>query len=164
MGSAPRSRRPFRMAPSTSSTRRCVGSRWPKCRSPMPRTSSARRCRRPRTPRPRSARPSPRSAGWPESAVLRGLIPMPEILMPRLSDTMESGVIVRWHKQAGDQVTPGETLAEIETDKAVMEYEAYEAGVLGRILVPEGEEAAIGDPIATLGNEQLVEPPAAPPT
>ena len=82
---------------------------------------------------------------------------MPEILMPRLSDTMESGVIVRWHKHAGDQVTPGETLAEIETDKAVMEYEAYEAGVLGRILVPEGEEAAIGDPIAILGNEQPAE-------
>ncbi|MEV6273320.1 dihydrolipoamide acetyltransferase family protein, partial [Kribbella sp. NPDC051936] len=92
---------------------------------------------------------------------------MPEILMPRLSDTMESGVIVRWHKQAGDQVTPGETLAEIETDKAVMEYEAYEAGVLGRILVPEGEEAAIGAPIAILGNEQLGEhqapAPAQPP-
>ncbi|MEV0792608.1 dihydrolipoamide acetyltransferase family protein [Kribbella sp. NPDC050459] len=89
---------------------------------------------------------------------------MPEILMPRLSDTMESGMIVRWHKQAGDQVTPGETLAEIETDKAVMEYEAYEGGVLGRILVPEGEEAAIGDPIAILGDEQPVKPQEAPPT
>ncbi len=85
---------------------------------------------------------------------------MTEILMPRLSDTMESGVVLVWHKQPGDQVTPGEVLAEIETDKAVMEYEAYEAGTLGRILVGEGEEAAIGVPIALLGDG--TESPTAP--
>jgi len=90
---------------------------------------------------------------------------MSTILMPRLSDTMETGVVVTWHKQAGDTVTAGEILADIETDKAVMEYEAYESGVLSRILVPEGEEAPIGQPIAVIGDDDgadLPEPASAP--
>ncbi len=78
---------------------------------------------------------------------------MGKILMPRLSDTMESGIIAAWHKQPGDTITAGEILADIETDKAVMEYEAYEAGVLTRILVAEGEEAGIGQPIAVVGDD-----------
>ena len=78
---------------------------------------------------------------------------MGTILMPRLSDTMESGIIAGWRKQPGETVTAGEVLADIETDKAVMEYEAYETGVLSRIIVPEGEEAAIGQPIAVVGDE-----------
>ncbi|TCO26139.1 pyruvate dehydrogenase E2 component (dihydrolipoamide acetyltransferase) [Kribbella steppae] len=76
---------------------------------------------------------------------------MGKILMPRLSDTMESGIIAGWRKQPGDTVTAGEILADIETDKAVMEYEAYESGVLSRIIVAEGEEVAIGQPIAIVG-------------
>lgn len=68
--------------------------------------------------------------------------------MPRLSDTMEEGVISSWQKKPGDPVAVGDVLVDIETDKAVMEYEAYEAGVLGEILVGEGETAAIGAPIA----------------
>ncbi|TMR27612.1 biotin/lipoyl-containing protein, partial [Actinomadura geliboluensis] len=75
---------------------------------------------------------------------------MTEILMPRLSDTMEEGVISSWQKQPGDEVAVGDVLVDIETDKAVMEYEAYEAGVLEEILVPEGESAAIGAPIARI--------------
>jgi pyruvate dehydrogenase E2 component (dihydrolipoamide acetyltransferase) len=75
---------------------------------------------------------------------------MSEILMPRLSDTMEEGVISAWHKKPGDKVTAGEALVDIETDKALMEYEAYEDGVLGEILVAEGETASIGAPIAVL--------------
>ncbi|MGY4767873.1 dihydrolipoamide acetyltransferase family protein [Kribbella sp. CWNU-51] len=75
---------------------------------------------------------------------------MSEILMPRLSDTMESGVIATWHKHPGDEVQPGDILAEIETDKAVMEYEAYEPGTLTSVLIEEGAEAAIGTPIAIL--------------
>ncbi|GAA4633378.1 dihydrolipoamide acetyltransferase family protein [Actinoallomurus vinaceus] len=75
---------------------------------------------------------------------------MSDILMPRLSDTMEEGVISAWHKKPGDKVTAGESLVDIETDKALMEYEAYEDGVLGEILVAEGETVAIGTPIATL--------------
>ncbi|HVV08560.1 dihydrolipoamide acetyltransferase family protein [Amycolatopsis sp.] len=77
---------------------------------------------------------------------------MPEITMPRLSDTMEEGVIVAWRKQAGDKVSPGEVLAEIETDKAIMELEAYDEGVLERVLAKEGEKVAIGTPIAVVGD------------
>ncbi|WP_432974829.1 dihydrolipoamide acetyltransferase family protein [Dactylosporangium sp. CA-233914] len=75
---------------------------------------------------------------------------MIEILMPRLSDTMTEGAIAAWHKQPGDPVAPGDVLVEIETDKAVMEQEAYEAGTLAEILVPTGENVPIGAPIARL--------------
>jgi pyruvate dehydrogenase E2 component (dihydrolipoamide acetyltransferase) len=73
-----------------------------------------------------------------------------EIKMPRLSDTMEEGAISTWHKKPGDHVAVGDVLVEIETDKAVMEYEAYQAGTLAEILVPEGRNADIGAPIALL--------------
>ncbi len=75
---------------------------------------------------------------------------MIEITMPRLSDTMEEGSIATWHKHPGDRVEPGDVLVEIETDKATMEYEAYEAGTLSEILVAEGEVVTIGTPIALL--------------
>ena len=75
---------------------------------------------------------------------------MIEITMPRLSDTMEEGAIATWHKKEGDQVNIGDILVEIETDKATMEYEAYEAGTLAKILVNEGELVPIGQPIAQL--------------
>jgi pyruvate dehydrogenase E2 component (dihydrolipoamide acetyltransferase) len=78
---------------------------------------------------------------------------MSEILMPRLSDTMEEGVVSSWHKKPGDPVEVGDVIVDIETDKAVMEYEAYEAGVLGKILVEEGQTASIGAPIAILTPE-----------
>ena len=70
--------------------------------------------------------------------------------MPRLSDTMEEGVISSWQKKPGDPVSAGEVIVDIETDKAVMEYEAYEDGVLSEILVAEGESAPIGAPIAVI--------------
>jgi pyruvate dehydrogenase E2 component (dihydrolipoamide acetyltransferase) len=73
-----------------------------------------------------------------------------EIKMPRLSDTMEEGAISTWRKHPGDPVAVGDVLVEIETDKAVMEYEAYQAGTLAQILVPEGRNADIGVPIALL--------------
>ena len=75
---------------------------------------------------------------------------MIEIKMPRLSDTMEEGAVATWHKHPGDHVDVGDVLVEIETDKATMEYEAYEAGTLTEILVAEGETVAIGTPIALL--------------
>jgi len=75
---------------------------------------------------------------------------MKQISMPRLSDTMEEGAISTWYKKVGDPVEAGETLAEIETDKATMDFEAYESGTLTAILVPEGEVVAIGTPIAEL--------------
>jgi len=77
---------------------------------------------------------------------------MIDITMPRLSDTMEEGTIAAWHKNVGDQVKVGDILCEIESDKATMEYEAYEAGTLTAILVPNGGLVAIGTPIAQLDN------------
>ena len=68
--------------------------------------------------------------------------------MPRLSDTMEEGAISTWRKHPGDTVAVGDVLVEIETDKAVMEYEAYQAGTLSQILVDEGQVAQIGAAIA----------------
>ncbi|GAB3978470.1 pyruvate dehydrogenase complex dihydrolipoamide acetyltransferase [Actinoallomurus acanthiterrae] len=85
---------------------------------------------------------------------------MSDILMPRLSDTMEEGVISAWHKKPGDKVSAGDSLVDIETDKALMEYEAYEDGVLGEILAAEGETVAIGKPIATLVAEGETVPAA----
>ena len=70
--------------------------------------------------------------------------------MPRLSDTMEEGAISTWRKHPGDTVAVGDVLVEIETDKAVMEYEAYQAGVLSKILVDEGQVAEIGSAIALI--------------
>jgi pyruvate dehydrogenase E2 component (dihydrolipoamide acetyltransferase) len=87
---------------------------------------------------------------------------MTEILMPRLSDTMEEGVISSWQKQPGDEVAVGDVIVDIETDKAVMEYEAYEAGVLEKILVAEGETAAIGAPIAVIAPAGGARPEPAP--
>ena len=75
-----------------------------------------------------------------------------EITMPRLSDTMEEGTIARWLKHAGDEVKKGDILAEIETDKATMELEAYEAGTLEQILVQEGETVPIGQAVAIIGS------------
>jgi pyruvate dehydrogenase E2 component (dihydrolipoamide acetyltransferase) len=76
---------------------------------------------------------------------------MAEIPMPRLSDSMEEGMVVRWLKSDGDQVEVGEHLVEIETDKANMVYEADAAGVL-EILLAEGQAAAVGTAIARLSN------------
>jgi pyruvate dehydrogenase E2 component (dihydrolipoamide acetyltransferase) len=78
---------------------------------------------------------------------------MPDVLMPRLSDTMEEGVLSQWVKHEGDQVRKGDVLAVIETDKAAMEMEAYDGGVLTRILVQEGDTVPIGTPIAVIGGE-----------
>src|SRR5882762_11624293 len=77
---------------------------------------------------------------------------MPEIVMPRLSDSMEEGTILTWMKQEGDEVAVGDELVEIETDKANMAYESDVAGTLSEILVPEGETVAIGTPIARVGD------------
>lgn len=77
---------------------------------------------------------------------------MPDITMPRLSDTMEEGVIVTWLKQVGDKIHRGEILAEIETDKALMELEAYDDGILEQILFEPGSRVPIGNAIAVIGD------------
>ena len=79
---------------------------------------------------------------------------MAEITMPKLSDTMTEGVVVRWHKKKGDVVATGDVLAEIETDKATMEMEAFDDGVLKEIYVPEGQKVSVGERIALIGGDQ----------
>jgi pyruvate dehydrogenase E2 component (dihydrolipoamide acetyltransferase) len=78
---------------------------------------------------------------------------MPEIQMPKLSDTMTEGTLVAWKKKKGDQVSAGEVLAEIETDKATMEWESPEDGTLTEIYVQEGGTVNVGDKIAFIGGE-----------
>jgi pyruvate dehydrogenase E2 component (dihydrolipoamide acetyltransferase) len=88
---------------------------------------------------------------------------MPEIVMPRLSDSMEEGTILAWLKQVGEEVSLGEELVEIETDKANMAYEADVAGTLTEILAPEGETLPIGSPIARIDGEgPVAQAPEAP--
>jgi len=78
---------------------------------------------------------------------------MPEITMPKLSDTMTEGTLVSWKKKKGDQVSTGDVLAEIETDKATMEWESPEDGTLTEIFIQEGEKVNVGDRIAFIGAE-----------
>jgi pyruvate dehydrogenase E2 component (dihydrolipoamide acetyltransferase) len=78
---------------------------------------------------------------------------MPEIQMPKLSDTMTEGTLVAWKKKKGDNVSAGEVLAEIETDKATMEWESPEDGTLAEIYVEEGGKVNVGDKIAFIGGE-----------
>src|SRR5215203_1311763 len=77
-----------------------------------------------------------------------------DILMPALSPTMEQGKLAKWLKKEGDPVKPGDVLAEIETDKATMEVEAIDEGILAKILVPdETDNVAVNTPIAILAGE-----------
>ena len=77
---------------------------------------------------------------------------MADVQMPRLSDSMETGKILRWLKKEGEDVKKGEPLVEIESDKANIEVEAYATGKLSKIVVPEGESAPIGAVIAQIGD------------
>ena len=87
-----------------------------------------------------------------------------ELVMPRLSDTMEEGTIGRWLVHEGDSFNEGDVLAEIETDKALMEFQAYDAGTVLKILVDDGESAALGSPIAIVGEAGEDVPEQATPT
>ncbi len=85
---------------------------------------------------------------------------MPEILMPKLSDTMTEGTLVSWKKKIGDKVSSGEVLAEIETDKATMEWEATDDGILKKIYVEEGGKVNVGDRIAFIAGDSEEAPGA----
>jgi pyruvate dehydrogenase E2 component (dihydrolipoamide acetyltransferase) len=95
-----------------------------------------------------------------------------KVLMLALSPTMETGTIVDWNKKEGDRVSEGDILCEVETDKATMEYESQNEGILLKIVVPAGQEAAIGQVIALVGNDgedigsmlEEIEREAAPPS
>jgi pyruvate dehydrogenase E2 component (dihydrolipoamide acetyltransferase) len=73
------------------------------------------------------------------------------INMPRLSPTMEEGVLAKWTKKEGDKIAPGDVIAEVETDKANMEFPLEDEGVLLKLLVKEGDTVKLGDPVAILG-------------
>ncbi|MBD3638991.1 MAG: dihydrolipoamide acyltransferase, partial [Crocinitomicaceae bacterium] len=79
---------------------------------------------------------------------------MAEIIrMPKLSDTMTEGVVAEWHKKVGDTVSEGDLLAEIETDKATMEFESFYDGVLLHIGVAKGATAPINDVLDIIGEK-----------
>lgn len=80
-----------------------------------------------------------------------------EITMPKLSDTMEEGTILKWHVAEGDRVARGDIIAEVETDKAAMEMEAFEDGTITALKVEEGETVAVGTVIAILDGEPAAE-------
>ena len=85
------------------------------------------------------------------------------IEMPKLSDTMTEGTVIKWHKQVGDSVEVGDLLAEIETDKATMEMEAFDDGTITEILVPAGKKAVIGGILAVLDGDSAAAPSSAAP-
>jgi pyruvate dehydrogenase E1 component beta subunit len=87
-----------------------------------------------------------------------------DVLMPALSPTMEEGTLAKWHVKVGDAVHAGDVIAEIETDKATMEVEAVDEGVIEALLVPEGaEEVKVNTPIARLSGDSASAAPQAPP-
>ena len=73
-----------------------------------------------------------------------------QVTMPKLSDTMEEGVISKWLKKEGEPIEAGEVIAEAESDKATMELEAFDAGILRKILIPDGGKVAVGGIIAII--------------
>jgi len=75
-----------------------------------------------------------------------------KVLMPKLSDAMETGKVIKWLKKEGDKVKGGDIIAEIETDKANVEIEAFGAGVLRKIVVGEGGQVPVGDLIGVIGD------------
>src|SRR5216117_1921674 len=100
-----------------------------------------------RCARARSGRIVHRRAG---GELLMGI----ELKMPALSPTMEEGTLAKWLVNEGDDVKSGDILAEIETDKATMEFEAVDEGKIAKILVPEGTDGVkVGQPIALLAGE-----------
>src|SRR5690606_19123366 len=84
---------------------------------------------------------------------------MTDITMPALSPTMEEGNLAKWHVKVGDHIEPGQVIAEIETDKATMEVEAVDEGVIEALLVEEGAEGVkVNTPIARLKGDEDTKP------
>lgn len=81
---------------------------------------------------------------------------MAEVIMPKMGDAMEEGVLLKWLKAVGDEISEGDALAEIETDKVTLEMEAQESGFLTNILVDEGATVPIGEAVATIGAQDEV--------
>jgi len=89
---------------------------------------------------------------------------MNQITMPKLSDTMLEGTLIKWHKKVGDKITVGDVIADVETDKATMEMEAFDDGTITEIIVPEGGVVKVGQPLANLeGGKKSAVKSSAPP-
>ena len=82
---------------------------------------------------------------------------MPTMIMPKMGDGMEEGTLLRWLKSEGEELSEGDLIAEIETDKVTLEIEASETGVLTKTLVDEGQTVPVGTPIATIGEDAPAE-------
>src|SRR3984893_3411135 len=159
---------------------RCCGSAARTCRCPMRPILKSSRC----PPLPKSSKPPRRfatdeaietgssfgntqNAARPKRGVepgtifgrtadpaIEGILMPINILMPALSPTMEKGNLAKWHKKEGEAVKTGDVIAEIETDKATMEYEAVDDGVMAKIVVPEGtNDVPVNALIAVLAQE-----------
>ncbi|XXF75815.1 pyruvate dehydrogenase complex dihydrolipoamide acetyltransferase [Myxococcaceae bacterium GXIMD 01537] len=109
-------------------------------------------------PKAEAPKPAPAAPSAPAPAAAEGIA----ILMPALSPTMTEGKIVKWTKKAGDKVSSGEAIAEVETDKSNLEIEAYDDGTLARIVVEAGQMAKVGSPIAYLTAKGAKAAPSAP--
>src|SRR6185436_19842196 len=72
--------------------------------------------------------------------------------LPKLSPTMEEGVLAKWHRKEGDKISPGDVIAEVETDKANMDFPLEDEGTLLKLLVKEGDTVKLGGPVAILGS------------
>ncbi|PTL77406.1 pyruvate dehydrogenase complex dihydrolipoamide acetyltransferase [Vitiosangium sp. GDMCC 1.1324] len=119
----------------------------------------------PKAEAPKAAAPAPAPAPAAQPAAPSGGEGIP-VVMPALSPTMTEGKLVKWLKKEGDKISSGQALAEVETDKSNLEVEAYDDGVLARIVVKEGEMAKVGAPIAFLagkGGAKAAPAPAAAP-
>jgi pyruvate dehydrogenase E2 component (dihydrolipoamide acetyltransferase) len=88
-----------------------------------------------------------------QSSVFNKRVMAEKVLMLALSPTMETGTIAKWSKQEGETVASGDVICEVETDKAVMDYESMQEGTLLKIVLPEGGAAEVGDTIAIIGEE-----------
>ena len=75
------------------------------------------------------------------------------VTMPRLSDTMEQGTVVKWYVKVGDKVASGQVIADIETDKATMEQAVFDEGIIAKLVCPEGKQVKVGDVIAVLAED-----------
>lgn len=87
---------------------------------------------------------------------------MTELKMPKLSDTMLEGTLIKWHKKVGDKISVGDVIADVETDKATMEMEAFDDGILKELVIPEGGVVKVGECIALLEGGKATPAPAAP--
>src|SRR3712207_5074639 len=78
---------------------------------------------------------------------------MPEVIMPKMGDAMEEGTLLKWLKSEGDEVSAGDPIAEIETDKVTLELEAEDSGTLAQLIASEGQDIPVGEAIAFIAGE-----------